>query len=50
MAPCRATRPRGPDVYPREVSLPIASLIGKDGHRFCTGWILKPGEGEKDKK
>lgn len=34
------------DTYPREVSLPIASLIGDNGHRFCTGWILKPGEGE----
>ena len=35
-----------PDAYPREVSLPIASLIGGEGHRFCTGWILKPEEGE----
>lgn len=38
-----------PDVYPREVSLPIASLIGQDGHRFCTGWMLKPGDGESMK-
>lgn len=26
-----------PDTYPREVSLPISSLIGKEGHLFCTG-------------
>lgn len=38
-----------PDTYPREVSLPIASLIGENGHRFCTGWILKPGEAESMK-
>jgi hypothetical protein len=38
-----------PDTYPREVSLSIASLIGEEGHRFCTGWILKPGEGESMK-
>lgn len=35
-----------PDTYPRQVSLPIASLIGENGHEFCTGWILRPGEGE----
>jgi hypothetical protein len=35
-----------PDTYPREVSLPIASLIGEEGHKFCTGWILKPEKGE----
>jgi hypothetical protein len=38
-----------PDTYPREASLPIASLIGGNGHRFCTGWILKPGQGESMK-
>lgn len=35
-----------PDTYPREVSLPIASLIGGEGHKFCTGWILMPKGGE----
>lgn len=35
-----------PDTYPREVSLPIASLIGEEGRKFCTGWILVPREGE----
>lgn len=35
-----------PDTYPRQVSLPIAGLIGDEGHRFCTGWILMPENGE----
>lgn len=34
------------DTYPREVSLPIAGLLGQEGHKFCTGWILVPKEGE----
>lgn len=30
---------------PREVTIPIADLLGEDGHRFCTGWRLKPVDG-----
>lgn len=35
-----------PDTYPRDVSLTIASLLGDEGHEFCTGWVLKLKEGE----
>jgi hypothetical protein len=31
-----------PDAKPRPVQLPIAELLGPDGHRYCTGWRLEP--------
>jgi hypothetical protein len=33
--------PRG---KPKEVTVPIAELLGSDGHRYCTGWrlVLQP--------
>lgn len=37
------------DTYPWAVELPIADLIGADGHRFCTGWILDQGTGSMTK-
>jgi hypothetical protein len=30
---------------PREVTVPIADLLGPDGHRYCTGWQLEPVDG-----
>jgi hypothetical protein len=30
---------------PREVTVPIADLLGPDGHRYCTGWRLEPADG-----
>jgi hypothetical protein len=35
--------------YPRAVELPIADLLGADGHKFCTGWMLDPGDGSMAK-
>ena len=29
---------------PSPVEIPIAELLGGDGHRFCAGWMLKPLE------
>jgi hypothetical protein len=34
--------PRG---KPKEVTVPIAELLGSDGHRYCTGWRLEPVDG-----
>jgi hypothetical protein len=34
-----------PDRRPRPVSVPIESLLGPDGHEYCTGWRLEPAEG-----
>jgi hypothetical protein len=34
-----------PDRTPREVTIPIADLLGEDGHRYCTGWRLEPVDG-----
>jgi hypothetical protein len=34
--------PRG---KPRDVTVPIADLLGPDGHRYCTGWQLEPVDG-----
>ena len=34
-----------PDAKPRPVQLPIAELLGPDGHRYCTGWRLEPVDG-----
>jgi hypothetical protein len=33
------------DKQPREVTLPIADLLGPEGHRHCTGWRLEPVDG-----
>jgi len=37
-----------PKQVPRPVSLEITSLLGNDGHRYCTGWRLQPAEGSMD--
>jgi hypothetical protein len=37
--------PLDPDKKPREVTVPIADLLGPDGHRYCTGWRLEPVDG-----
>lgn len=34
-----------PDKKPREVTLPIADLLGPDGHECCTGWRLDAVDG-----
>jgi hypothetical protein len=34
-----------PDKKPKVVTLPIADLLGADGHRYCTGWQLEPADG-----
>jgi hypothetical protein len=33
---------------PDPVKVPIADLLGKDGHKFCTGWQLEPVAGSMD--
>lgn len=38
-----------PGEYPKAVELPIAGLLGTDGHKFCTGWMLDPGDGSMAK-
>jgi hypothetical protein len=30
---------------PDQVAIPIAEVLGSDGHRDCTGWRLEPGDG-----
>jgi len=30
---------------PAPVVLPIAGILGRDGHRFCSGWQLEPVDG-----
>jgi hypothetical protein len=37
--------PLDPDKKPKEVTVPIADLLGPDGHRYCTGWRLEPADG-----
>jgi hypothetical protein len=37
--------PFDPKRLPRDVRLPIADLLGPDGHRYCTGWRLEPVAG-----
>jgi hypothetical protein len=37
--------PFDPDAKPRPVQVPIADLLGPDGHRYCTGWRLEPVDG-----
>ena len=34
-----------PRRMPRDVTVPIADLLGPDGHRYCTGWQLRPVDG-----
>jgi hypothetical protein len=34
--------PFDPVRAPREVTVPIADLLGPGGHRYCTGWRLEP--------
>jgi hypothetical protein len=34
-----------PTEKPDVVALPIADLLGPDGHGYCTGWQLKPVDG-----
>jgi len=36
------------DRHPRPVRIPIADLLGSDGHRACTGWQLEPVAGSID--
>ena len=36
-----------PAGMPKAVSIPIADLLGPDGHDHCTGWRLKPGRREQ---
>ena len=33
---------------PDPVKVPIADLLGKEGHKFCTGWQLEPVAGSMD--
>lgn len=37
--------PFDPVKLPRRVTVPIADLLGPDGHRYCTGWRLEPVDG-----
>ena len=37
--------PFDPRRKPRDVTIPIADLLGPDGHRYCTGWQLEPVDG-----
>lgn len=40
--------PYDPGVWPGPVLIPIADLLGKDGHKYCTGWQLEPVDGSMD--
>ena len=33
---------------PRQVAIPIADLLGPDGHGHCTGWRLEPVDGSME--
>jgi hypothetical protein len=37
--------PYSPAITPRPLEVPIAALLGNDGHKFCTGWELQPAKG-----
>jgi hypothetical protein len=37
--------PYDPSRRPGTIEVPIADLLGENGHKFCTGWRLDPGEG-----
>jgi hypothetical protein len=41
--------PFHPDSKPFPAQLPIAELLGPDGHRYCTGWRLEPVDGSMTK-
>jgi hypothetical protein len=34
-----------PGSRPDKVAVPIADLLGSEGHRYCTGWRLEPVDG-----
>jgi hypothetical protein len=38
-------KPFDPDRMPKDVTVPIADLLGPDGHRYCTGWRLEQADG-----
>lgn len=40
--------PYDQDKRPDPVRVPIADLLGKDGHKHCTGWQLEPVAGSMD--
>ncbi len=40
--------PYNRDRRPSPVRIPITDLLGKDGHKVCTGWQLEPVEGSID--
>jgi hypothetical protein len=40
--------PFDPAEKPPKVTVPIADLLGPDGHRYCTGWRLDPADGTMD--
>lgn len=42
------SRPLDQNKLPDPVGLPIADLLGKDGHKLCTGWQLEPVLGSMD--
>jgi hypothetical protein len=42
------TMPYDQDRRPDPVRVPIADLLGKDGHKLCTGWQLEPVAGSMD--
>lgn len=43
------TRPYDPDDKPGQVSLPIAEVLGPNGHLFCEGYRLTPIDGSLDR-
>jgi len=42
------SRPYDRDSRPEPVRVPIAELLGKNGHKHCTGWQLEPVAGSMD--
>jgi len=42
------SKPYDRDSRPEPVRVPIAELLGKDGHKHCTGWQLEPVAGSMD--
>jgi len=40
--------PFDPDSRPERVSVPIESLLGPDGHRYCAGYRLEPVDGRQE--
>jgi hypothetical protein len=34
--------------HPEAIILPISSVLGDDGHKFCSGWRLEPVNGSMD--